>query len=178
MLIVLHLIYRMINVANNQIKRVNRWTVYGLLIVFCTPLLAAHVLYHYRELFSFKHICTGILFNPPIDSKTLPFYDEQYLGKWQLIDVRPAECDDACQRLRDTTEAIYTSLGKERDRVTSRQLSISPESKHIFEPLHAQAGGVMIIDPQGWLVVHYTPDVEPKSILKNFKRLLRLSHAK
>lgn len=143
------------------------WTVYGLLIVFCAPLLVAMLLYVFRHEIQFKHICTGNLYNPPIDSTRLFFYDPNYLGKWQLIDVCYTNKTHTVTH-KTMPNAIYTALGKERDRVTVRHLSSIP----------LQPGGMMIIDPKGWLIVYYPPDAHPKNILKDFKRLLRLSHVR
>lgn len=143
------------------------WTAYGLVIVFCAPLLIAGLLYVWRDHLTFNLICTGDLYNPPIDSRTLSFYDPRYLGKWQLMDICPTD-SSSNPIIQATAEAIYIALGKERSRVTQRHLSAIP----------LQPGSVMIIDPEGWLVVHYAPDADPKGILKDFRRLLRLSHVK
>jgi hypothetical protein len=139
------------------------WAAIGLFIVFCTPLVAAGTLYAFRDSFHFKHLCKGNLYNPPIDSKALTFYDPSYLGKWQLIDIRFTPNDKTV-----LSNAIYTALGKDRERVTQRHLSTIP----------LQSGSMMIIDPAGWLVVHYPPGTDPKGILNNFRRLLRLSYVK
>lgn len=149
-----------------QLLKATNGTIYGLLIVFCAPLLAAMLLYAFRHDIHLNHICTGNLYNPPIDSKVLPFYDSHYLGKWQLIDVHNPNKNHSAQPTMP--EAIYTALGKERSRVIQRHISTIP----------LQLGSMMIIDPEGWLVVHYPPNANPKSILKDFKRLLRLSHVR
>jgi len=162
--------------TSRQTNRKNRkpWTAWGLILVFCTPLLAATLLYGFRHYFTFDHLCTGQLYTPPIHINSLSFFDKTYLGKWQMIYIRPIECDTTCQDLQNTLAAIYTSLGKERERVIPRDIFITPEITKSLEA--ANQGGMLIIDPQGWLVVHYPPHSDPKGILKDFRRLLRLSH--
>jgi cytochrome oxidase Cu insertion factor (SCO1/SenC/PrrC family) len=155
-------------------ERKRSWTAYGLAVVFCAPLLMAITLYVARDYFSFHHVCTGALYTPPIHSQTLPFYNKNNLGKWQMIYLRPLTCDADCQQLENTLAAVYTALGKERDRVISRQVIITPPIVTSLKA--AEQGGTLIVDPQGWLVVHYPPHAEPKGILKDLKRLLRLSH--
>ncbi len=150
------------------------WSAHGLALVFSAPLLMAIVLYMGRGYFSFQHVCTGQLYNPPLHSQTLAFFNKNHHGKWQMIYLRPETCDTSCQTLQNTLAAVYTALGKERERVISHQMTMSPQT---MTELKASArGGTLIIDPQGWLVVYYPPHSEAKGILKDLKRLLRLSH--
>ncbi len=156
----------------NEKKR--SWTAYGLALVFSAPLLMAIALYLGRGHFSFQHVCTGQLYNPPIRSQSLAFFNTNHLGKWQLIYLHPETCDASCQALKNTLAAVYTALGKERERVIPHEMTINPQ---IITALKASVqGGTLIIDPQGWLVAYYPPDSAAKGILKDFKRLLRLSH--
>ena len=162
--------------TNNKQSTVKKrsWTAHGLLLVFSAPLLMAIGLYMGRGYFSFEQVCTGQLYNPPIHSQTLAFFNKNHSGKWQIIYLRPETCDTSCQQLQNTLAAVYTALGKERERVIPQQMTISPQ---IMTELKTSAqGGTLIIDPQGWLVVYYPPHSEAKGILKDLKRLLRLSH--
>lgn len=159
--------------TNNQTNEKSfSWTAYGLLFVFCVPLLAAGSLYAFRHYFTFHQTCTGHLYNPPVDAQGLTFYHKTNLGKWQLIYLSPTECDTACQTHIQNLEAIYISLGKERTRVERHIVPITPVPKSL-EAL--KQGGTIIIDPQGWLVIHYPVDSNPKGVLKDLRLLLRLS---
>lgn len=160
------------NMTNYQTKNkpYRSWTAYGLLVVFCIPFLAAGGLYTFRHYFTFGQVCAGHLYTPPVDAQTLDFYQKTDLGKWQLIFLSPAECGTVCQTRKQNLEAIHISLGKERSRVERRVLPLPHTTL-----LSLEQGGMIIIDPKGWLVIHYPMDSNPKGILKDLRLLLRLS---
>jgi cytochrome oxidase Cu insertion factor (SCO1/SenC/PrrC family) len=136
----------------------------GLLAVFGLPLLAAILLYSFHEHFNFTTRNTGILISPPVQAATLGLEDKKGAGIWQLVYIQPDECDEACQQFSETLTNIHTALGKDRNRVITR----------IGQKLKP---GVYVIDPKGWVLMHYPyPIQNNKGILQDIRILLRNSH--
>jgi len=148
----------------------NKLSAYILIIVFVGPLIVAYVLFALRNTLHFKTIQTGTLISPPVASATLSFFDPKYLGKWQIVYLSPAVCDMDCQTFKTSLEKIHFALGKERHRVKNR--SFSGTSTTPFK-----TGDILMIDPQGWLIMQYPPSADLKGLLRDVRQLLRLSHA-
>ncbi len=154
---------------NSSSAKHNKITLWLLMLVFVGPSLIAATLYLYREHLQFKTVEKGQILSPPIDSQTLPFFKTEYLGKWQLIYVSPTKCDTQCETSLATLKQIQTATGKEQPRVEYR--GIPAPLIPILKP-----GDIAIIDPRGWLMMQYPSPADPLGILKDLKRLLRLSH--
>ncbi len=151
------------------------WTPYGLLIVFTGPLVFATLLFAFNNHFKFNSVCTGKLITPPIASQALPFHKPSLLGKWQMVYVKPTDCKQSCEEPLIMLNTIHTALGKERERVTTRHIQ-SLDVTDINNPIHLEKGGLFVIDPTGWVILHYPSLSNPKGILSDVRRLLRLSH--
>ena len=147
----------------------NTLTLWLLMLVFLGPSLIAATLYLYRAHFQFNTLERGEILSPPIAIQTQPFFNENLIGKWQLIYVSPKNCDATCEAALSTLQKIQVATGKEQSRVEYRAV---PEK---LIPV-LQQGDIGIIDPRGWLMMKYSDTAEPTSILKDLKRLLRLSH--
>lgn len=126
----------------------------------------------------------------PVDQKLLQ-------GKWTLVYVEPsacaAECDRAVYRMRQSRYA----LGKDMERVqrlvvTSRTRARDAAGKLLaYDPavtvLAAEPGWlerprpgkgeaeIYIVDPLGNLVLWYRADSDPGGLIKDLKRLLKIS---
>jgi len=140
-----------------------------LIAIFMGPLVAAHVLYAWRDNLNFKTTQTGTFLSPPLSAQSLPFFDTTFLGKWQLIYLRPKTCDTPCQNLMASLPQIHMALGKEKHRVKYRTLSANVD-------LPLKVGEIAIIDPQGWIIMHYPANSDLKGLLRDLRQLLRLSH--
>jgi len=138
-----------------------------LVLLFTTPLLAAHLLYHYRDRISFKTIEAGILLTPPLAAQSFDFFDPTFLGKWQLVSFKMQARDS--EKVLSVLSGIHTALGKEKNRVEYRILPAAQA------PLTLQ-GQFALIDPQGWIILCYPEDTTPQGILRDTRRLLRVSH--
>lgn len=149
---------------------------YLLVLVFIGPLLAAQLLYAFRNHFRFNTLETGMLLSPPIPAQTLPGFKKAFLGKWQLIYLKPYPCDLRCQNAMPPLEQIYRALGKEKNRVEYRHIDFqNNSSSQEISPL--KSGDCVLVDPAGWLMMQYTPEASPRGIAKDLRRLLSLSHA-
>ncbi len=126
-----------------------------------------------------------------------PVEDTLLEGKWTLLYVEPSaclqECDRAVYRMRQSRYA----MGKDMDRVqrlvvaseaaakdaADKLLAFDPTLKVVaavpawIEGLHSgsREAEIFIVDPQGYLVMWYRPDDDPSGLIKDLKRLLKVS---
>lgn len=130
---------------------------------------------------------------------------EQLKGMWTLLYIDGWDCDTGCADTLYNTRQIRHALGKDMDRV-QRVFLVNGECcelrdlgdehpdlriawlegedrKALAGLLPATAGGdtlnsgrIYLVDPLGNLMMSYGPRAEAKGILKDMKRLLKLSH--
>jgi len=136
----------------------------------------------------------------PLDERAT---DEMLLaGVWSLVVFSNQGCDPRCQEQLYLTRQIRTLLNKDSTRL-QRLLVLSeresgtatvvelreqhPGLRVVYansklltlfevestEPVASQR--VFLIDPQGYLMMFYEPQFEPKSVLKDLKRLFKTS---
>lgn len=130
---------------------------------------------------------------------------EDLEGKWTLLYIDGWDCDTGCVDALYNTRQIRLALGKEMDRVQrlflvngpccdmrdlgqehpdlriawldgpGRQAiaDVLPHEDNV-DPL--VSGKIYLIDPLGNLMMSYGPRSEPKGILSDMKKLLKLSH--
>lgn len=127
------------------------------------------------------------------------------LGKWWIVYVGPEKCYQECQGILYDLRQIHVALGKNTSRVERLfvpnpkcptalcddfLIENYPDLiRAKFEPIdfhklfstttpsvdNEMLGEIYIIDPLGNIMMHYSPDVDPKGILSDLKRLLRVS---
>jgi len=126
-------------------------------------------------------------------------------GMWTLLYIDGWDCDTGCVDALYNTRQIRTALGKEMDRVQRVFLVNGPccelrdlgqehpdlklawldgADRPVFIkvlPAYEQAdplvsGRIYLVDPLGNLMMSYGPRSEPKGILSDLKKLLKLSH--
>jgi hypothetical protein len=155
----------------NLKKTTSRLSITWILVfLFALPIVAAQGLYFFRDHVSFNTVETGTLLSPPLATKTLSFFDPKTTGKWQLVYVQPSACGTHCQNTLTDLKRIQAALGKESHRVLCR--TILNTELPSFTP-----GTLAVIDPQGWLILHYPSSNRPMGIIKDLQRLLKFSHA-
>ena len=115
----------------------------------------------------------------------------EFQSHWWLWVVAD-QCDATCQQKLKDLRAAHILLNREADRVRrgytslsqgGRELSVLKETDSLAGAIVAISvldksrlmPGVYIIDPIGNLVFHYRMDQEPKEILTDLKRLLKVS---
>jgi cytochrome oxidase Cu insertion factor (SCO1/SenC/PrrC family) len=130
---------------------------------------------------------------------------EDLQGTWTLLYIDGWDCDTACVDALYNTRQIRTALGKDMDRVQRIFLVNGPcceirdlGQEHpdlniawldgagkdaLVEILPGDenadplvSGRVYLVDPLGNLMMSYGPRSEPKGILTDLKKLLKLSH--
>ncbi len=138
------------------------------------------------------------------DLQGRPLAGDSWQGRWLLVYPGPPNCDAECENLLYQIRQVRTALGKETERVQRIYLLAevprdparlealhslhpdlllavlaSPETVAQFPEADATAlwsgQQLYVVDPLGNLMMRYGATQEPKDILTDLKRLLRLS---
>lgn len=151
-------------------NKLNFWLVWGVAII---PVCLAVLMYllgvmlpkdktHGGELLRDQHI------------RQWQLRGEQTEKRWSLLLTTPGECKSRCDEWIGTLENIHTALGKDRPRVLVER--IIPDST-LMQPQEFEGLGtaVWIVDPLGNLVLKYSLNEEPKIVLRDLRKLLKVS---
>ena len=171
-------------------------------LVFFGPLILATWLYFSGEGFRPQGKANhGQLLEPIINiSEALPdaSINQHNEGHWLLVYSNLGVCDEACEYSLITLRQSRLMLGKEMDRVLRVFLhGESPPDTVLLNDQHAglisqsdsslsgllekqrpaelAAGGYFLIDPLGNLVMYFRPNLDPKDMVEDIERLLKLS---
>lgn len=181
-----------------------------LAVLFAAPLAGAALLY-----FVFPHLIPGGRLNygtlveparplPELrlqDAAGLAVTDSALRGKWSLVYLAGASCEESCHERLLLTRQVRLALNEKRVRVrriylapsaaaaSAAQALLAPEHPDLlfladasppggsaadfFRP--ADPADLFLLDPLGnWLMV-YTGDVQARGLHKDLKKLLRFS---
>ncbi|MEO8316549.1 MAG: hypothetical protein ABI645_17355 [Pseudomonadota bacterium] len=176
----------------------SRRTLIILTALFFVPLAAAFILYYgvgWRPAGGSIH---GELLQPV---RQMPSAAEKLLGKWALVYVGDGKCDADCQQALVFARQMRLMLNKEMERMNRAFLSTGNccdlayiDKEHpglkvydVSEPeAYGQLMGVLpqddlrhwlfVIDPLGNIVMRYDVRENPRGLLDDLKKLLKLSH--
>ena len=103
-------------------------------------------------------------------------------GQWWLWTVSD-QCRDSCRQALQKLRAAHILLNREAKRVrrgvTTGSAFVTPEDQPDLVRIGASGGrmdeGIYIVDPNGNLVFFYPLDINPKLLLADLKRLLKVS---
>ncbi|MDQ8022645.1 MAG: hypothetical protein REI94_12460 [Moraxellaceae bacterium] len=110
-------------------------------------------------------------------------------GHWVLAYVGAGACDAACAQSIYYTRQVRLAQNKEVDRVQRAWLVIdgtapqvaavddAPLVLHAGDSLASEAGRIVLVDPQGNLMMRFPADADPKRMIKDLQRLLKYSRA-
>ncbi|MEY2776626.1 MAG: hypothetical protein RLY30_724 [Pseudomonadota bacterium] len=127
-----------------------------------------------------------------------------FQGRWLMVWVGPDPCADPCMNTLLEIRQIRLTTGRDRDRVERLWLRVAPAQAPAAQPLPpglegtwvlttekdpsamwqsrlpdgqraAAPQGFWLIDPQGNLMMHFPPSVDPAKIKKDLIRLLKAS---
>ena len=117
---------------------------------------------------------------------------------WRLLYATDGECGETCRKALYTQRQTPLMLGKEMERVERVFLhgAEPPDTLLVAEehqglvalhdpalravlddkrPATLPAGGYFLMDPHGNLVLYFSPDIKPRDMVDDIKRLLKLS---
>lgn len=175
-----------------------RRTLVLLLALFFLPLISSFVLYYgfqWRPAGGTNH---GELLQPV---RQMPGVAAPLLEKWALVHVGDGRCDDACRNALVVARQTRLSLNKEMVRVNRALLATGEccdneylgrehEGLLIVDAGDAAARAALlavlpegdlsndlfIVDPRGNIVMRFDARDNPRGLLEDMKKLLKLSH--
>jgi len=118
--------------------------------------------------------------------------------QWIMLYADDAICDVNCRKALYRMRQTRKMLGKEMDRVArvflhgdslpdtvfleeqhAGLITLSDQSLQLLlerkQPANLSPGGLYLIDPLGNLVMYFPPELDPKRMVGDIKRLLKLS---
>lgn len=129
----------------------------------------------------------GAFVQPPVtvqqlDWRTIENVPLDTSGQWWLWTVSD-QCSDSCEQALQKLRAAHILLNREAKRVrrgvTTGSAFVTPEDQPDLVRIGASGGrmdeGIYIVDPNGNLVFFYPLDINPKLLLADLKRLLKVS---
>lgn len=185
---------------NDERRKSGRLRFLLIAAVFFGPLLGAAWLYYKGgELQPDERANHGALLEPIINlHDTVPGVTALENRSWLLLYANDGTCSEDCRTALYTQRQSRLMLGKEMDRVervflhgdeAPDTLLITDEHKGLItlqdavlatvldnkKPGELATGGFYLIDPHGNLVLYFSPDVDPRDMVDDIKRLLKLS---
>lgn len=175
-----------------------------LMLVILSPVVASYLLHsfnirpdrtvNYGELLEVRAI-QGTATNLLDDTI---FRARQLKGKWTLLMIDSGTCDQFCQDKLYLMRQVRLAQHTEKDRVervwlinddqqpdpdmvgqyegTRLVLAKGRDLLNEFPYVDSQVNHIFVIDPMGNLMMRYPKNPEPKKMVDDIKRLLKLSH--
>jgi hypothetical protein len=139
----------------------------------------------------------GELLQPPVnlathallraDGSTFAWQPEA--NRWRFLVAPPADCAQACVRTLDALHRIWLGQGRKADRLEVLWFGALPEgprfralvpmradaqlAAQLPEAAKADAVPVYLVDPDGYLVLHYRPGFDPAGVRKDLGKLVK-----
>ena len=181
----------------------NRIVLWLVLAVCAAPVVASFVAYYWLQ--PSGHVNYGELLTPqPLPAATLagvdgrPFSFADMKGSWVLVSIDNAACDERCRTKLVYMRQVRLAQGKKSERIERVWLvtdGAAPDAKVVAEqeglrvvsaagsPLLSAfpaqttpAAHLYVVDPLGNLMMSYSATAPADGMLKDLKKLLRLSH--
>lgn len=189
--------------SNEKVTR-SRLTLIILILVILSPIVISSVLHrwdfrpdhtvNYGELLEVKPL-QGTATN--LEDNTI-FRSRQLKGIWSLLIIDSGKCDGYCQEKLYIMRQIRLAQNVDKDKVQRIWLindDIKPDPEIVdkyegtrlvlaqgrnlldeFPFVNRQDDHIYVIDPMGNLMMRYPKDPDPKKMIGDLKRLLKLSH--
>lgn len=117
-------------------------------------------------------------------------------GRWTIVHLQDAACGERCIEALERTGQVQRALGEDMNRV--QRLLVFAAAAHArgietppglglavadgewlrhfrFDGAAAFVPGIYLVDPQGYVMMRYPPDVEQRGLLADLERLLKIS---
>lgn len=128
--------------------------------------------------------------------------EQPFEGAWTLIYVGPGNCDASCRQALYVMRQVRLALNRDSERVRRvflyqgdccdeayfaaeqqglTRIDVDSADGKLVQVFPApvppgESGRIWLADPHGNLMMSYAPGADPKGLLEDLKRLLRLSH--
>ena len=168
----------------------NRLQLIGIMMIGFVTLGASYLMFYLAQNSDgWGTTNNGTFVQPAITTTELGWRVEGNPRRWWLW-VVSNDCEAGCQQTVQHMQALHILLNREMDRVrrgyTEMDVTTQTRAQWMtpFPELSlidiADAAplieGVYIVDPNGNLVLHYGIDTNPKQVLQDLKKLLKVSH--
>lgn len=125
---------------------------------------------------------------------------KRFLGHWTLVFISPEYCDEPCKKNIYHMRQIWISLGKDANRlqrllvfttIEQKQqlmdfLKAYPQTLLVVDENEQLVGqietarssdepAIMLIDPLGYIMMSFPQAMDPQDILKDLRKLLKIS---
>ncbi|XOV83849.1 MAG: hypothetical protein ACFHXK_01790 [bacterium] len=176
--------------AAAAVQRRNRLQLLGIMMIGFLTLGGSYLVFYLaQDSDGWGTTNNGTFVQPAISTQALGWQVEGNTRRWWLW-VVSEDCADTCQQTIKHMQALHILLNREMDRVRRGYTALdqtvqSPEPWMTPYPALALIDvadpsplteGVYIVDPNGNLVFHYDMDTNPKLVLQDLKKLLKVSH--
>jgi predicted nucleic acid-binding Zn ribbon protein len=190
------------NSADPAVRRRSRTTLLLMFAVAVAPFVCAWLAYLFWV--PSRHMNHGDLIEPrPLPAVPLtlrdgrPFRLDAHRGKWVLIHADSGGCGESCREQLYYMRQVRLALGANRERVERVWLLTddrepAAEIAPLYEGVylvraassalvaalpadHDRRDHVYLIDPLGNLMLRFPKDPDPKGMLKDLQRLLKVS---
>lgn len=191
--------------AAQEAARRSRWMLTGLAALFFLPLALSFFIYYGTSWRPSKGANHGELIMParPLPAANLPVREgswKGFKGKWSLVYIAPGGCDEQCRQVLTMSRQTRLALNNEMTRVqrvflaTDRcceqtylrqehpglivlDASVPAASSLLLAfPSDMTSTSVFVVDPLGNLMMRYDARENPRGLLQDLQKLLRLSH--
>lgn len=190
----------------------NRRTLLVLLVLFLLPTVLAMLMFSSDSVWRPEGSTNaGNLISPvvPLPVETAlsapgqePLRDQYLRGKWTMVYVGDAVCDETCREILYRMQQVRLAMGEDTGRVQRLYIAAQAVEAHAVAELRAvfpkldvavvdgkaglvslfdielpAAGSrrVFIVDPLGNLMMYYESDQPPNGILRDLRKLLKNS---
>ncbi|MCV6591156.1 MAG: hypothetical protein OIF57_19345 [Marinobacterium sp.] len=96
-------------------------------------------------------------------------------GLWQIVLAVPQHCTERCAWWQTQLVQLHRALGKNQQRVQWLSLEGARTEESARQQLEQQGAGIWLADPHGNLVLRYRLEQPPQDLLKDLRRLLKVS---
>jgi hypothetical protein len=166
---------------SDEANKVRRGRIQFLLLalLFIGPLAIAWVLYFgggaWKPAGTTNH---GILIEPPallpevrIAESGPDGSDGDLRGRWTMLYLDGGDCGDRCLAALDLSARVRLALGRRLARVQRAYIAEGPEPL----PVPRDGSEILLVDPLGNLMMRFPLTEDPKGMLGDIKKLLRVS---
>jgi len=159
-------------------KNKNTLTFWLIWLVGVVPMLVAFMMYYSGFLRPENTVNQGeLIAQQTLQQWQLKYNDQawQQTPKWQILHTLPNNCHSTdCENWQNKLPTLIKLLGKDSSRVAYYQ--VGTQLDMLQTPKISTLGeAVWVVDPLGNLVMRYSPQLQPKQLLKDLKKLLKLS---
>lgn len=191
----------------NDQQRKGRWKLFAVIAICASPLIASYLTYYvikpegrtnYGALIDPRaYPIPAVLGATSLEGKPAGLND--YKGKWIMLQVAEADCQDPCRKRLHDMRQLRLAQGKDMDRIERVWLvtddkpletllmreydgthMLRARSDVVKSWLPADAGTVpsdhiYMIDPLGNLMMRFPKDADPNKMKKDIAKLLKAS---